>query len=340
MKLIETIILAKCLTRIESDDRIRHGKTCVNHDQCISKQCIPLCDNSTKKICIKPDWIYERHGLEFPQCVKDEHDFPGFSARQLGESCHVDSNCESKNCVSDCSGNKWRCIASKSFYRGKKIDTPKCLEEKASDILKKVTVSSATRHLGHICAGHGECLSDNCVPICESKQSELRCIEPRWSFEMYNMEIPSCVEREKSLKLEKHLKNSASDQVPESSNPKVMLEDRVQKKTRPALRKTKEASSVSEEKRVDASTLQHDIINDDKSEKTTLKKPKIDEEALVKLKKGEMKFYIEEPKSRKLEKGTFTGMSSFATETFTFLFGFQIIGFFFLILPFVLMLLL
>ena len=93
----------------------------------------------------------------------------------------------------------------KTFDMLKKTTVSLGSEEKTSDALKKATDSAGTRHLGQLCTGNDDCVTGNCVPLCEEDNPNFYCIQPRWSFEMYGMDVPSCLDREKLLRLEKIL---------------------------------------------------------------------------------------------------------------------------------------
>jgi len=60
-------------------------------------------------------------------------------------------------------------------------------------------VPAASRNLGETCSGHLNCVSGNCVPLCEDPKKESRCIEPRWSFTMYDLPVPSCIDSDTTM---------------------------------------------------------------------------------------------------------------------------------------------
>jgi len=351
MKLIQTVTAVTCLSPILSDNRVRHGYSCENSNQCVSRQCVSLCDNSSSKICMKPDWYYKRYGLEYPTCVKDAKDFPIYSARQVGETCHHDNVCKSKFCLASCSGTSWKCVESKSFYGENNVEVPKCAEDNAADKASDNNSNNSEVvkvHLGQRCKSNDECISSHCIRVCDSKPLESLCIEPRWSFEMYKIDVPSCIDQDKALQLEKLLKSSATSKMTEAVKSEAMQQYNLESESRQNVRKIKEiSSSVPEKEEIHRVTKENDNANnisneisDEKKEKKPLKDAKIDEEALAKLKKGEMKFPVEEPDANHGDNKVYSVISEYTTQLFSYLFGVQVIGFFFLLLPFVLMVLL
>ena len=274
LNLIAVIVSVYCLG--VKSDKFKFKQACEQHRECLSRKCIPLCDDSSKKLCIQPSWFYERHGLEFPQCIEKDIDHSHlYNYRKVGESCHNDVGCNSKHCLKECSSKRMKCAESKLFYEKKKMDAPKCIDQKAMQMNEKPGVSSdakmekndaimkdknkdssATtveertdvekpkvspsasaeensnetkgrtdasldkkveenifgikdqlkdpdkRHLGQTCKVHDDCMTGNCVPLCDSSNPNSYCIQPRWSFEMHDLDIPSCLEKEKFQRLE------------------------------------------------------------------------------------------------------------------------------------------
>jgi len=205
-------------------------------------------------------------------------------------------------------------------------------EEKTSDMLKRATASVGSRHLGQFCTSNDDCVTGNCVPLCEEDNPNFYCIQPRWSFEMYSMEVPSCLDREKLLRLEKLLsvKDDSVNELESAKSNQIIIQEQVDD-SQPAIQRMGTG----------AANLQNDTANSskrvliDSREKTAVKESKIGEVALLRLRKGGIKLNLEaEPVVLKKSE-----ISIFFNEMFTFLFGFHVIAFFFLVLPFVLLIL-
>jgi len=207
------------------------GNSCEENSQCKSQHCISICDRAGQKACTEPDWYYLRHDKQIPACMQLSYvrrnvgSIPFIRERMIGHSCHSDKNCQSKHCIPMCetTTTMWRCVEPKSFFERQKLVMPKCAKlsyiisyrkqqrkqqriELASSASKSVQSEEAvtiapepSRMLGQTCAQHAECFSSNCVPVCNeftSENKETRCIEPRLSFIMHNLAVPSCISQE------------------------------------------------------------------------------------------------------------------------------------------------
>ena len=459
--LAKIIALAYCLC--VNCNRLRPNEACEEDRECLSRKCVPFCGDSSKKLCNQPDWFYERHGLEFPQCVEKNIDYSRFyKNRKAGETCHNDSGCDSRHCLKECSSKVMKCAESKSFFQENKMGVPKCIDNKSIDMKEKSKASSdlktkentgdmneqdngslvtkvevnidikekakdspnvrieekfvetkekekvfldrkaeenfigmkdqvknstEKRPLGQTCEAHDDCMTGNCVPLCDSNNSNSYCIQPRWSFEMHSLEIPSCLEEEKFQRLEalliikdgseaskvdnavadsednlrgmRKMKEKGNIATPnQGSNPdtfdyKSMLKKKIENRE---INNPKDKIADVWKSKIDGNALDKNangllhsgIVNDSKdlllesgkenlpvNENKEKEEAKINEEALAKLKKGEYHFHVKESNVKKDN-----GILMFLRDMLSFFFGFHMIGFFFLILPFVLMTLL
>merc|ERR1719445_2943907 len=116
----------------------------------------------------------------------------------LGETCLKDKSfqCASQHCVSECEsdGSVSRCVEPKSFYEHLEIAYPECVERHTSEMLRQ-KVLTATSGIGQKCTHASDCVTGNCVPVCDYINSYHRCIEPVFSFSRYNKPIPTCISR-------------------------------------------------------------------------------------------------------------------------------------------------
>merc|ERR1711933_625912 len=95
---------------------------------------------------------------------------------------------------------------------------PKCVEKLTALALSSTSNVRASRNIGETCASNNDCISDNCIPICEDSQSDYLCIENKKSFEFHNMPAPTCVEKERSTELINNIKKSKRSIDRKSSN--------------------------------------------------------------------------------------------------------------------------
>jgi len=105
------------------------------------------------------------------------------------------------HCIPECQSTLWKCIEPKVFFERNSIQPPECIAEETIKFLIELKVPAASKNLGEECSGHLNCVSGNCVPICEAPSNASRCIEPRWSFTMYNLPVPSCVDSDTTKSL-------------------------------------------------------------------------------------------------------------------------------------------
>jgi len=247
MNFLVLIGLFEYLYSVSSENiALTFGKKCEINNQCQSQNCVPIC-NSAENACIEPDYYYIRHDKQIPTCIKPNYvvrnvgSIPFSRERQIGHSCHHDKNCVTKHCLPMCesSTTMWRCIEPRSFFEREKLDMPICAklsyvtshikEGQVTEEVKKqapLGISNLKRSksveektiittLGQLCSQHSNCLSSNCVSICESPKpgAESRCIEPRMSFTMYNLPIPKCINREAMDDLVKLVDSSIIEKI-------------------------------------------------------------------------------------------------------------------------------
>lgn len=206
VSIVTSIILSATVTAVLGEHGLTLYQECGHNQECKSQHCVSLCADLSKggskaetSFCMEADWFYKRHGLSIP-CIthRDLQRKMQFSNEHLlGETCHNDGNCMTKHCVPECaSGDSglWKCIEPKVFYARNNIQPPKCITKETIKVLNELKVPAASRNLGETCAGHLNCVSGHCVACCEDPQKESRCIEPRWSFTMYDLPVPVCVD--------------------------------------------------------------------------------------------------------------------------------------------------
>jgi len=147
---------------------------------------------------------------QFPQPIAQPQGFEQISQpqisdnigqRQLGETCAVDLNCITNNCVPECGSTAvYRCIESSNFFSFYKINlVPTCFKSDNAMLLERSKVATGTRNLGQFCLTHSECFSGNCLSFCSSVDKGSRCIEPKQSFINYSIEPPQCITRNMAI---------------------------------------------------------------------------------------------------------------------------------------------
>lgn len=138
MKLLACIYVCLYLvvTTIARYD-LHMGLECDHDRECKSQHCVKFCDND-RKLCMEARWFFTRHGLDVPECLSpDEYrrKVQYTHARQLGETCHTDSNCaRTARCIPECGKASivHRCSESLDYYNRKRMDAPKCVERTAA----------------------------------------------------------------------------------------------------------------------------------------------------------------------------------------------------------------
>merc|ERR1712029_543141 len=118
-----------------------------------------------------------------------------------------------QNCVPECesSGSVWRCIEPMSFFSHLNIEVPSCIPSNVAMGLL-IKIPGASSNLGKVCDSSDNCVTGNCVPLCDEKESQTsiyllpspnkplyypgRCIEPVFSFARYKKPIPACISEE------------------------------------------------------------------------------------------------------------------------------------------------
>jgi len=190
------VFISLIATEVSGRPGVSRGSTCETNRQCQSQHCMPACDDIDTSYCIDADWLFTRHGLAIPSCITDE-DFKRkiqyTTEHSLGQTCHGDQNCISLHCIPQCQSTLWKCIEPKVFFERNSIQPPECITEDNIKVLNELKVPAASKKLGETCSGHLNCVSGNCVPICETLSDESRCIEPKLLFTMYDSPVPSCV---------------------------------------------------------------------------------------------------------------------------------------------------
>jgi len=119
----------------------------------------------------------------------------------LGETCHGNESCASQHCIPECADDSFRCIEMVSFYSKYNMKIPKCVEKLTALALSSTSNVRGSRNIGETCAANSDCISYNCIPICEDSQSNYLCIENKKSFEFHNIPTPTCVDKERSTEL-------------------------------------------------------------------------------------------------------------------------------------------
>jgi len=185
------------------------GEFCHEPKDCVSQHCLPMCNSKEqKKMCMEPEWVFKRHDLNVPSCadkslVEDLKKYKKVPVSQLGETCHADSSCFSQQCIPECGENSdlWRCIESEAFYARHMKKRPICIDRHMALALTSTNNFQATRHIGVPCDTHDDCISRNCLPICENPRLGSLCVETKRSFDMINIPSPTCVEKKSSIEL-------------------------------------------------------------------------------------------------------------------------------------------
>jgi len=200
--------LASCyLLTLAKSRKSKLGQACKVSRDCVSQHCLPKCEsNNNLKLCVEPAWVFQRHSVSVPSCVNDLliqelKQLKSLTVSQLGEKCHTKSNCFSQQCIPECHSSFFRCIEPESFYARYNLRQPKCVEEKKALSLVSSNNIKASKNIGEPCVLHSDCVSDNCIPICENPEFGSLCIENKRSFEFYKMPYPTCIERHNTIQL-------------------------------------------------------------------------------------------------------------------------------------------
>merc|ERR1719410_1495514 len=198
---------ACCWFALGRERRLKLGHACNESLDCVSQHCLPKCESKDKlKLCVEPTWVFQRHSINVPSCaddllIQELKNFKSLTVSQLGEKCHTNSNCFSQQCIPECHSSFFRCIEPESFYARYNLRQPKCVEEKKALSLVSSNNIKASKNIGEPCVLHSDCVSDNCIPICENPEFGSLCIENKRSFEFYKMPYPTCIERHNTIQL-------------------------------------------------------------------------------------------------------------------------------------------
>ena len=324
LNLIMIIALGHCL--YVKSNKFKFKENCEQHLECLSKRCTPLCDNSSKKICIQPSWFYHRHGINFPQCAETNIDYSYlYNRRKVGETCHNDTGCESKHCLKECSSKKMKCAESKWFYKQDNIAIPECIDRKAD--MEETSKISLHARFERNAVDRKEKDNVSQIEYPMDKKGETRIYSKK---RLLGNSILGMKDSVKDFGVEKNLvkqEQTTEDVKAQKSNHEVIDYD--MKNGQNPRRRSAEKNSEAFNQDVDNDDINLKVSVAGKREKTVFQ-GKIDEEALAKLKKSEFRVHL--PKTNTVKKITV----KFLSNIFSFLFGVKLLAFLFLILPFVL----
>jgi len=111
--------------------------------------------------------------------------------------CIDNRQCKSQSCASVCATTDHVCIEPGWFYERHGMQVPECVGLSDEGVIEYKEISNFNeRQLGDTCAVSINCVSEHCVPECDTSNPVWRCIQSRAFFDNHNIESPRCVNQE------------------------------------------------------------------------------------------------------------------------------------------------
>jgi len=201
--------------------RLKVGQSCGEAKDCISQHCVPMCDGGRgSSVCLEPEWVFKRHAIALPKCVdttlmKKLKKYKSVATSHIGDTCHLESNCFSQNCKAECGSDLYKCIEPRAFYNRYNLKTPKCIEKDVSDAVSASNNAYSTKNIGEQCETSSDCVSDNCIDICEDHVSGMLCVENQKSFELNKILVPECIDMDSAKELYENFQNNNKKKLEE-----------------------------------------------------------------------------------------------------------------------------